>query len=72
MLGNVTKGVVENQNQTARIDDFDALNWEALFIEGKYLAAADINKNGELDAYDYQYICDYIVQTIDYNELCAK
>lgn len=72
MLGNVTKGVVENQNQTARIDDFDALNWESLFIEGEYLAAADINKNGELDAYDYQYICDYIVQAIDYNGLCAK
>ena len=72
MLGNVTKGVVENQDQNARIDDFDALNWEDLFIEGKYLAAADINKNGELDAWDYEYICDYIVNALDYDGLCAK
>ncbi len=72
MLGNVTKGVVENQNQDARIDDFDALNWEDLYLSGEYLAAADINKNGELDSYDYDYICDYIVKAIDYYELCDK
>ena len=72
MLGNVTMGIVENQNEDARIDSFDALNWEDLYLSGEYLAAADINKNGELDSYDYDYICDYIVKAIDYYELCDK
>jgi hypothetical protein len=68
-LGNVTKGVVENQDK--RIDDFDTLNWEGLFVGGKYLAAADINKNGELDGQDYDAIAQYIVGALDYDQLCA-
>ena len=69
-LGNVTGGVIENTE--TRIDDLDALNWQALFINKKYLAAADINKNGQLDAQDYEYLCTYIVDGMTYATLCAK
>jgi hypothetical protein len=69
-LGNVTGGVIENTE--TRIDDLDALNWQALFINKKYLAAADINKNGKLDAQDYEYLCTYIVDGMTYANLCAK
>lgn len=69
-LGNVTSGVIENEEY--RVDDLDALNWQALFINKKYLAAADINKNGKLDAQDYEYLCTYIVDGMTYADLCAK
>lgn len=69
-LGNVTGGVIENTQE--RIDDFDALKWQALFINKKYLATADINKNGQLDAQDYEYLCTYIVDGMTYEALCAK
>lgn len=70
MLGDVNLDGERNANKVATAIDVDTIR--ALIAENRYVAEADINKDGAITVFDFEYLAQYLVGEFGYADLCAK
>lgn len=70
ILGDVNNDGLRNNGKVATAVDVNAIR--ALVAENGYVAEADIDKDGEITVFDFEYLAEYLVGEFNYADLCAK
>lgn len=69
ILGDVNNDGVRNVNKVATAIDVNAIRAE--IAANGYVAEADVDKDGEITVFDFEYLAKYLVGELTYAELCA-
>ena len=70
ILGDVNNDGLRNNGKVATATDVNAIR--AYIAENGYVAEADIDKDGEITVFDFEYLAQYLVGEFNYADLCAK